>query len=87
MPDENSKNCQNENDDMSFEESLEKLEEIVEQLEKGDLTLDESLKTFEYGIKLVQKCNHKLSNAEQKIEELIEENSELKTKPFTEFGE
>lgn len=76
-----------ENNDMSFEESLEKLEEIVGQLEQGDLTLDESLKTFEYGIKLVQRCNHKLGMAEQKIEELIEENSELKTKPFTEREE
>ena len=76
-----------ENNDMSFEEALQKLEEIVEQLEQGDLTLDESLKTFEYGVKLVQKCNNKLSIAEQKIEELIEENSELKTKPFSEFVE
>lgn len=86
MPDDCT-NCQNENEDMSFEDSLEKLEEIVEQLEQGDLTLDESLKTFEYGIKLVHKCNHKLSTAEQKIEELIEENSELKTKPFKDYEE
>ncbi|ADI74593.1 exodeoxyribonuclease VII, small subunit [Methanohalobium evestigatum Z-7303] len=75
------------NDDTRFEDSLEELEQIVKQLENGDLTLDESLETFEYGIKLVQKCNSKINMAEKKIEELIEENSELKTKQFTEFDD
>jgi len=68
--------------EMSFEESLAELEGIVEKLEKGQLSLDESLLLFEKGIKLVRECNDKLKNAQQKVEKLIEESGELKTEPF-----
>ncbi|MDP2846148.1 MAG: exodeoxyribonuclease VII small subunit, partial [Candidatus Methanoperedens sp.] len=67
---------------MSFEESLAELEGIVEKLEKGQLSLDESLMLFEKGIKLVRECNDKLKNAQQKVEQLIEENGELRTEKF-----
>jgi|NGEPerStandDraft_9_1074522.scaffolds.fasta_scaffold02731_2 exodeoxyribonuclease VII small subunit len=67
---------------MSFEESLKELEGIVDTLEKGQLSLDESLVLFEQGIKLVRKCNTKLKSAQQKVEQLIEENGEVKEEPF-----
>lgn len=68
--------------EMSFEESLLELEGIVEKLEKGQLSLDENLMLFEKGIKLVRECNDKLKNAQQKVEQLIEENGEIRTEPF-----
>ncbi len=68
--------------EMSFEEALLELEGIVEKLEKGQLSLDESLMLFEKGIKLVRECNDKLKNAQQKVEQLIEENGELRTEKF-----
>ncbi len=51
-------------------------------LEKGQLSLDESLMLFEKGIKLVRECNTKLKSARQKVEQLIEENGGLRTEPF-----
>ena len=53
-----------------FEQSITELEEIVRQLEKGELTLDDSLKQFEKGIGLARRCQNVLSQAEQKIVEL-----------------
>ena len=64
--------------EMSFEESLTELEGIVERLENGQLPLDESLMLFEKGIKLVRECNTKLKCAQQKVEQLIEENGETR---------
>lgn len=52
----------------NFEQSLSRLEEITQQLENGSLSLDESLKMFEEGIKLSRFCEQKLSDAEQKLE-------------------
>jgi len=66
----------------SFEQSLEELEALVEKLERGQLTLDESLELFERGMKLARICNQKLSTAERKIEILIEENGNLRTESF-----
>ncbi len=68
--------------EMSFEDAIAELESIVDKLEKGQLSLDESLALFEKGIKLVRECNDKLKNARQKVEKLIEENDELRTEPF-----
>jgi exodeoxyribonuclease VII small subunit len=51
-----------------FEQSITDLEQIVRQLEKGELTLEESLKQFEKGIGLARKCQDVLNQAEQKIE-------------------
>lgn len=53
-----------------FEKSITELETIVMQLEKGELSLDESLKQFEKGIALARKCEETLAKAEQKIEAL-----------------
>ncbi len=67
---------------LTFEQSLEELETLVEKLEHGQLSLDESLDTFENGMKLARVCTQKLTKAERRIEKLIEKNGELKTEPF-----
>ena len=68
--------------DINFEKSLEELEGIVEDLESGDLSLENSLKSFEKGIKLARQCQEQLSKAELQVQKLIEENGELKTTPL-----
>ena len=55
-----------------FESSLKKLEEIVTELEAGDLPLEKSLKAFEDGIKLTRHCQKLLTEAELKIEKLVD---------------
>ncbi len=57
----------------SFEKDLEKLETIVEQLERGDTSLEEALELFEKGIKLVSSCSKRLDEAEGKIQVLLED--------------
>ena len=67
----------------SFEESLKKLEAIVEQLEKGDLGLEDSLKLFEEGVGLSTACKQELDAAEGKVEMLIKQrDGSLKPAPF-----
>lgn len=55
----------------SFEASLEALEKIVRELERGDLPLEESLRLFENGVKLSRECQERLSQAERRIEVLM----------------
>ncbi|MEI9969307.1 MAG: exodeoxyribonuclease VII small subunit [Terracidiphilus sp.] len=57
----------------SFEQSLKKLETIVEQLEKGDLTLEDSLKLFEQGVGLSAACKQELDAAEGKVQILVKQ--------------
>lgn len=71
-------------DELTFEEALEELETIVEHLERGQLTLDDSIGTFEKGMKLALLCNRKIEASEKKIELLIEKNGKLSTEPFSE---
>ena len=67
----------------SFEESLKKLETIVEQLEKGDLALEDSLKLFEEGVRLSAACKKELDEAEGKVQILIKQrDGSLKAEPF-----
>lgn len=66
-----------------FEEAMERLEQIVEALEGGDLTLEESLKIFEEGMNLIRFCSKKLEEAEQKVTLLIKESGgKLTQQPF-----
>lgn len=58
--------------DRDFENSLKKLEQIVAELENGDLPLEQSIKTFEEGVKLTKHCQNLLSKAELKIQKLVE---------------
>jgi exodeoxyribonuclease VII small subunit len=55
-----------------FEEQLTKLETVVERLERGDLTLDESVRLFEEGMKLSHACKEQLEEAEGRIQVLVE---------------
>lgn len=66
----------------SFEESMKNLESIVEELENGNLNLDESVKKFEDGMKIAKKCNNILENAEKKITILLEKNDDFEEKKF-----
>ncbi len=55
----------------NFEDALKRLEQIVQKLEEGELSLEESLKLFEEGIEISRFCTKKLSDAEKKVEKLI----------------
>jgi exodeoxyribonuclease VII small subunit len=70
-----------------FEKAMERLEGIVESLEKGDLPLEDSLKIFEEGMELVNFCSRKLEEAEQKVTLLIKEGSGRFTQQPFEPGE
>ena len=69
--------------EISFEEAIEKLEKIVESLENGDFPLEESLKLYEEGVKLVNICNTKISNVEKSVKVLSNSNGELVEEDFT----
>ena len=68
--------------DISFEEAMEKLEKIANELENGNSSLEESLEKFEEGMKLSKKCNEIIENAEKKITILLEKDGELKEENF-----
>jgi len=67
---------------LSFEQALERLEEIVEQLESSHVPLELSIDLFQEGMKLAKRCHIKLDNVEQKIEVLLEKDGEFLKKPF-----
>jgi len=68
----------------TFESALTRLEQITEEMEVEDLSLDDSLKIFNEGIKLADFCNGKLSDARAKVELLLDKNGELQAEPFDE---
>ena len=70
---------------MTFEESLQRLEAIVRQMEQGNVSLQESLKLFEEGTKLMKQCSALLDRAEQKVQQLTAgaDGAPVET-PFTE---
>ena len=63
--------------DLSFEESLTKLEEIVNKLENGDVPLDDAIDEFNKAMQLVKVCNEKLNSAEEAIAKIVQDNGEL----------
>ncbi|MGB0664540.1 MAG: exodeoxyribonuclease VII small subunit [Pontibacterium sp.] len=65
-----------------FEEAVQQLEGLVETLEKGDLPLDAALKAFEEGVQLTSHCQKILTEAEQKVQLLTEQNGELTSTSF-----
>lgn len=71
-----------ENDNANFEEIMKQLEIIANELEKGNLNLDESVKKFEEGIMLSKKCNEILEKAEKKISILINNGDEVEENDF-----
>ncbi|WP_432697375.1 exodeoxyribonuclease VII small subunit [Marinobacterium sp. YM272] len=67
-----------------FEQSLTQLEAVVERMEQGDLPIEEALKAFEEGVKLTRECQEILEQTEQKVQVLVEQQGEMKTRPFQE---
>lgn len=65
-----------------FEECLQRLEKIVDELEKGDLPLEKALGLFEEGIALSASCRKELEAAEGKVEILLKQNGKLQPEPF-----
>lgn len=66
----------------NFEETIKQLEQITNELEKGDLNLDESVTKFEQGMKLSKTCSEILENAEKKISILIKKDGEVDEENF-----
>jgi exodeoxyribonuclease VII small subunit len=65
-----------------FEQALAELEGLVERLERGDLPLEEALKTFERGVELTRHCQGSLKAAQQKVEILLKRGSSAEIEPF-----
>jgi exodeoxyribonuclease VII small subunit len=73
-----------------FEECLDRLEKIVDELDKGDVSLDRALELFDEGMKLSGSCRKELEDAEGKVEILLKRNGKLQPEPFesaTQSGE
>jgi exodeoxyribonuclease VII small subunit len=70
-----------------FEECLQRLEKIVQDLEKGDVPLEKSLTLFEEGMQLSSACRKELEDAEGKVEILLKQNGKLQTQPFENTAE
>lgn len=66
----------------TFESALTRLEQITDEMEAGELSLDNSLKKFNEGIKLAEFCNDKLTAARAQVELLLDKNGRLEPDPF-----
>ncbi|WP_417546187.1 exodeoxyribonuclease VII small subunit [Marinobacter sp.] len=67
-----------------FEKSLDELETLVRNLEQGELSLEQSLTAFERGVKLTRACQQALKIAEQRVEQLVQnDDGTLETRPFS----
>jgi len=67
---------------INFEKTFVELEKLVDQMEQGDLSLEDSLKYFERGMLLTKKCQQALSEAEQKVKILVEKNNKNSLETF-----
>jgi exodeoxyribonuclease VII small subunit len=76
-----------ENKPIDFEKALAELESLVERLERGDVPLDEALRTFERGVALTRHCQACLQAAQQKVEILLKRGGEPVVQPFEGPGE
>ncbi len=70
-----------------FETAIARLEEITDQLESGEIKLEESIALYTEGVEIAEFCNKKISEAEKKITKLKEQNKELVEVPFDEDAE
>jgi exodeoxyribonuclease VII small subunit len=75
------------NKPVDFENALVELESLVERLERGDVPLDEALRTFERGVALTRHCQACLQAAQQKVEILLKRSGEPSVQPFEDTGE
>ena len=65
-----------------FEDALDKLENIVREMEAGEMPLDSALKSFEEGVRLIRFCSAKLEDTQRRVEQLLEKENSLQTKNF-----
>lgn len=65
--------------ELTFEEAMEQLEEIVEELEEGDVPLEKAIDYFQEGMKLSKLCGEKLTNVQDKMTKILSEENELET--------
>ena len=79
-----SKKSTKKTESLDFEASMIELESLVERMEKGEQSLEESLKDFEHGIALTRSCQKSLQETEQKIQQLIEKNGQDELVDFDE---
>ena len=70
-----------------FETALKTLETLVERMERGELTLEQSLECFEQGIRLTRECQKALAEAEQRVEILMGGDTEREPEPFSDAGD
>lgn len=68
--------------EIKFEEAMQNLEAIANELEKGDLSLEESVAKFEEGMKLSKQCNEMISDAEKKITILLQKDGKIEEENF-----
>ena len=71
-----------EREELSFEDALDRLEAIVDRLERGELALEDALATFEEGVGLSRRLGEQLGGAERRVEELLREGAGLATRPL-----
>jgi exodeoxyribonuclease VII small subunit len=71
----------------SFEESLERLEEVVGKLEQGDLPLEEAMKLFQEGMSLSKSCSQRLSVAETEVKRLVAAGEKLQLESFEDIDD
>jgi exodeoxyribonuclease VII small subunit len=67
---------------LNFEEALSELETLVERMEQGELSLEESLRTFERGVELTRACQQALDEAQQRVEVLTRKDDSIQPQPF-----
>ena len=82
MTDKNTAKSVDKAESFDFEASLNELEKLVDALEGGDLTLEQSLKDFERGINLTRACQNALTKAQQKVQILLEKNGQNSLEDF-----
>jgi exodeoxyribonuclease VII small subunit len=72
---------------VDFESALNELEALVEKMEQGDSSLEESLKDFERGVQLTRQCQEQLKQAEQKVQILMQKNEQQSLEPFEDLDQ
>ncbi len=77
----------NDTETPDFETALKTLETLVERMERGELTLEQSLECFEQGIRLTRECQKALAEAEQRVEILMGRDADAEPEPFGEAGD
>ncbi|SFS93093.1 exodeoxyribonuclease VII small subunit [Marininema halotolerans] len=74
-------------ENLPFEVAMEQLEEVVDQLENGEVPLEEAIRLFERGMRLARLCGTKLEHLESQVEMLVQENGDWVKKPFSPEGD